>query len=268
MGRTIFIGDVHGCLSELGSLLEKLGEQDGDRFIFVGDLVDKGPDSLGVLQRVRDLCEAFPGSVVVSGNHEEKASRQAKRGIFAEPWAEQATPEDWAFIDAMPLTWADGGVRVVHGGIFPSLLSNHPDAFEKIENRGEKWRKGGGKCMNRARRMLRIRFVGGPDRPEGVKGETGPGDMLALSENKPGDPFWSDVYEGEAGFVVYGHDPLHETGEPREADHAVGIDTGCVFGGTLTALVMDSENGDPVGNSQTVSVPAERQHANPMKEEE
>ena len=236
------IGDVHGCLEELKTLLGKL---EGHQLVFVGDLVDKGPDSLGVLRLVRSL----PDAIVVSGNHEEKASRQMKRGIAIEPWCEQATEEDWAYIDAMPLTWANGHVRVVHGGIFPALLEKHPDVFEKIEARGNAWRKGGGKAMNRARRMLRIRFVNEA------------GDMLALHENGPDDPFWADVYDGSQGFVVYGHSPWQD-GQVRRAEHALGIDTACVFGGRLTAAIVDGDK--PIS---MVSVPALKRYAEPLEDD-
>lgn len=262
--RTIFIGDVHGCFYELVELFQKANIQREDRVIFVGDLVDKGPDSLGVLKFARTVVETQPGSVVVSGNHEEKASRFAKAGKFVEPWCEQATPEDWAFIDAMPLTWYDPelNIRVIHGGIFPALLQKHPDAFERIEARGNKWRKGGGKVMNRARRMLRVRYVGQES-----------GDMLALGANKPDDPFWGDVYDGSKGMVVYGHSPWlsHPDDEAAPRIHggfpgraaAIGIDTGCVFGGHLTAYVVKPDHSD-----EFVSVEAHEQYAEPYDEED
>jgi len=268
MKRTIFIGDVHGCLDELQALLGKVDPKVGDRLIFVGDLVDKGPKSLSTLRYVQLLLTQLPGSVVVSGNHEEKASRQAKRGIFVEPWAEEAEAVDWAFIDSMPLTWYDEDldVRVVHGGIFPALLNNHPDVFEKIEARGDKWRKGGGKCMNRARRMLRIRYVGGAVRMETGE-KPGPGDMLELGANREGDPFWADVYDGSHGCVVYGHSPwtngqVRRSGDSEDMATAYGIDTACVFGGKLTAMVI----GGPTGFG-FVQVDANRQYAQPLKED-
>lgn len=273
--RTIFIGDVHGCIDELTELLQivRFGTPGKDRIIFVGDLVDKGPDSLKVLRDIQRILRTFPGSVVVSGNHEEKASRMAKRGIFAEPWAEKATESDWSFIDSMPLTWYDAGlnIRVVHGGIFPSLLTNHPDAFFKIADRGSKWRKGGGKVMNRARRMLRVRYVGGDHRKGG---KPGPGDMLALGDNVEGDPYWSDAYDGSQGFVIYGHSPWLD-GKVRWNSDAAGIDTACVFGGKLTALVMKPDATVCVrpGSSPTigfgpyhiVSVDARKRYAKPLE---
>jgi len=261
--RTIFIGDVHGCFYELVELFQKANIQREDRVIFVGDLVNKGPDSLGVLKFARTVVETQPGSVVVSGNHEEKSSRFVKAGkgdqLADTSWIHDATDSDWAFIDAMPLTWYDEslGIRVVHGGISPRFLEQHPDGFEKIEARGSKWRKGGGKVMNRARRMLRMRYV---DQETGA--------MLALGENKPGDPFWADVYDGSKGFMIYGHSPWLD-GEVRWNSDAAGIDTGCVFGEKLTALVVEPDSsGVGFAPYKLVSVDAIKQYAEPYNEED
>ena len=262
MPRTIFIGDVHGCFYELVELFQKLDVQRDDRVVFVGDLVDKGPDSLGVLRFARNVVETQPGSVVVSGNHEEKASRQYKRGVAVEPWCEDSIESDWAFIDAMPLFWYDPelNIRVVHGGIFPRLLEEHPDVWEKIEARGANWQKGGGKVMSRARRMLRIRYVGGPQRPVGVKGEVPPGEMLELGTNVEGDPFWADTYHAEHGVVVYGHAPWLNGKVRQRSLVSYGIDTACVFGGKLTAFVIGKRIG-------FVQVRALQRYAEPLEED-
>src|ERR1700704_4140167 len=76
MGRTVIVGDVHGCREELELLLERVGFTTGDRLVFVGDLIARGPDSLGVLDVARRT-----GAIVVRGNHEEKllAWRDARR---------------------------------------------------------------------------------------------------------------------------------------------------------------------------------------------
>ena len=65
--RTVIVGDVHGCRRELEQLLERIRFSNGDRLVFVGDLVARGPDSLGVLDIVRRT-----GALVVRGNHEQK----------------------------------------------------------------------------------------------------------------------------------------------------------------------------------------------------
>src|SRR5438105_1258025 len=67
MGRTIIVGDVHGCRAELERLLDRVRFGGGDCLVFVGDIVARGPDSLGVLDVVRRT-----GAVLVRGNHEEK----------------------------------------------------------------------------------------------------------------------------------------------------------------------------------------------------
>jgi hypothetical protein len=270
--RTVFIGDVHGCREELAELMREafMGTPGKDRVIFVGDLVDKGPDSLGVLRDVQRMMRTFPGSAVVIGNHEEKALRFKKSGkldqLKDQSWVHEATEADWSFIESMPLTWYDPEthIRVIHGGIFPALTEKHPDVWEKIEARGANWHKGGGKVMNRARRMLRVRHVGGPQRPAEAK--DGPGSMLALGANVEGDPFWADVYDGRkpsrGGLVIYGHSPWLD-GEVRESKWALGIDTACVFGGKLTAAIF--ERGLPQGY---VQVDAREKYAEPYEEED
>ena len=277
MSRTIFIGDVHGCIEELQHLIAtvKPDATAGDRVIFVGDLVDKGPESLRALRFARWITEDWPGSVVVAGNHEEKALRFQKSGkldkLKDQSWVHDAEEADWAFIEAMPLTWHDPelNVRVVHGGIFPALLQKHPDAFERIGARGLNWHKGGGKVMDRSRRMLRVRYVGGPQRDEKMQG-----DMLSLGANVEGDPFWAETYNGSQGFVIYGHSPWLD-GKIVWADRAAGIDTACVFGAKLTALVLDPDGSVCVrpGLAPTiggvpysvVSVDAKKQYAKPLE---
>src|SRR6516164_9026001 len=68
--RDIVIGDVHGCRDELHELLRVVGYRAPDRLVFTGDLVDRGPDSVGVVRDVRKL-----GAVAVMGNHDEWYAR-------------------------------------------------------------------------------------------------------------------------------------------------------------------------------------------------
>ena len=75
--RNIIIGDVHGMLPELSSLMDCVSPTEGDRFIFVGDLVDKGPDSPGVVRFVREMSKVHE-VVLVEGNHEDKHRRFRK----------------------------------------------------------------------------------------------------------------------------------------------------------------------------------------------
>ena len=244
--RIFVIGDVHGCTEELRDLVSLADPQAGDRLVFVGDLVDKGPDSVGAVRMAAELLLRFPGSTVVAGNHEEKAIRRHRQGKLEllEPWALDMTASDWAFLKTMPLMLTIDGptpVRVVHGGLVPAYFASHelPKSFP------ENWHSGGGKLMERARRFLRVRQVDAD------------GDMLSLEDAKPEDRHWSTVYDGRAGLVVFGHDP-QLSGQPLVAPHAVGVDTAVVHGGRLTALVLQD------GKREFLSVPARRQYAPPL----
>lgn len=243
MNRTIFIGDVHGCVHELDGLVGRLSPKKGDRLIFLGDLVDKGPFSVDTIRFVRAAINYYPGSACIAGNHEEKSIRLRAQGKPGEDWMNDASDDDWAFLESLPLLlrFPDLDAIAVHGGFFPRFFSLYPEGIGEVP---EKWHKGGGKKMDRLRRVLRVRHVAAAD-----------GDFLALGEEKPEDPHWSEVYDGREGFAFFGHDPL--VGKVRRAKNACGLDTGCVFGGTLTAAVVQSSPLTPV----FVSVPARKKYA-------
>lgn len=247
MTRFVFVGDVHGCLEELDALLADVALRPGDRLLFVGDLVDRGPDSVGVVRRVRDLLARHPGSAAVCGNHEEKALRYHERGKAIEPWAAQAADDDWAFLDGLPLVVPapEVGAVVVHAGFFPRYFVKE-GAVGAV---GPGWRREKGKRAERQRRFLRVRRVN----PEG--------EMIALGHEVEGDPHWSDVYDGREGHVFFGHDPQLSPPEPLRGAHATGLDTGCCFGGRLTAAVLEA-GADPRA-AAFVSVPARARYAEP-----
>ncbi|WP_139068857.1 metallophosphoesterase, partial [Hyphomonas sp. ND6WE1B] len=74
--KTAIIGDVHGALAPLLALITKLALGAGDRLVFVGDLVDKGPEPAGVVRFVRQLSETAPYEVIlIEGNHEDRHRR-------------------------------------------------------------------------------------------------------------------------------------------------------------------------------------------------
>lgn len=121
MRRTLFIGDVHGCNDELGDLLAAAGFGRDDRLVFVGDLVAKGPDSAGVVQRAIEL-----GALAVLGNHDAhlldvKAGLSKKAHHSAV--ANTLTAAQWKYLDGLPL-WLDFpelNALVVHGGLLPGV---------------------------------------------------------------------------------------------------------------------------------------------------
>jgi hypothetical protein len=221
--RTIVIGDVHGCLAELQELLEATSPGPGDRVVFLGDLLDRGPDPVGVLHLVRSL-----GAECVLGNHEEKhlryAAHEARR--LAEPRyrnpmrpfdakraAEHArlTRDDLLWLAALPRWIVLGGRWVaVHGGLVPGLpLSAQPSDW-----------------------AVKLRYVDAAGRP--APREAG-------DSGAPGVRRWAEAWTGPDS-VVYGHFPVGRGAirrdEPRSGVVCMGIDTGCVYGGALTALLL------------------------------
>jgi hypothetical protein len=208
MGRTIIVGDVHGCRAELEALLDRAAFTLGDRLVFVGDLVARGPDSLGVLDIARRS-----GAVIVRGNHEEKllAWRAARRAhlrgkgkrpkplgrIHAEV-IHALRPVDWTLLSTSPLAYdlPEHGARVVHAGVVPGL------PFDKQARST----------------LLKIRTVG--ERGEAVE--------------KGGSVLWGSRYAGPP-HIVFGHNAAPE---PQMHAWATGLDTGCVYGGRLTAMIL------------------------------
>ena len=203
MGRTILVGDVHGCAGELDRLLDRLAFADGDQLVLVGDLVARGPDSPGVIDVARRV-----GARAVMGNHEAKlltwwkarqddepppslgVSHQAVVRVLEEP--------HWRWIERLPL-WLDlpeHDLRVVHAGVLPGVpIEQQP-----------RWA------------LLKLRSIGPGDTPR-------EGD---------GPVRWGVRYD-ERPHVVFGHNAQPV---PQLHPHATGIDTGAVYGGHLTALVL------------------------------
>ena len=238
--RNFIIGDVHGMLPELTSLIQTLNPQPEDQITFVGDLVDKGDDSPGVVRFVRELSQTH-NVVVVEGNHESKHKQHRKnlsKGKIREGEINEITKslssEDIEFMDSfMPFhRIPEHGVVVVHGGISGNL-EHFPESIEEFQSMSNSKKK----------RFLKI------SRTRIVCRETGK--FRPLGEEGPHDPFWSEVYDGRFGHVVFGHDPFMEGPQMRE--HSTGIDTGCCFGGSLTSLVIESD-----GSRSFVSVPGRK----------
>ena len=232
------IGDVHGCRGELVTLLTRLGyvvtadgahHPDGRTAVFVGDLVDRGPDTPGVLRLVMGMVAAGT-ALCVSGNHESKLVRAL-----------------------------DGrNVRVSHG-LAESLaqLAEQPEEFRKSAREFmyglvSHYRLDGGRLVV-AHAGLKEEYQGrssGRVRSFCLYGETtGETDEYGLPVRYP----WADDYRGSAT-VVYGHTPVPEA---TWVNNTICVDTGVVFGGTLTALRWPSR--------ELVSVPAEATHYEPAK---
>lgn len=224
------IGDIHGCSSELDALLATLGyvdgaHPDGRTAVFVGDLVDRGPDSPGVLRRVMSMV-ASGNALCVPGNHENKLGRWLKgkkvqhtHGLSETiEQLEREHAEDPAFREHVR-EFIDGLVShyVLDGG---KLVVCHAGLPEKYHGR-----------------------TSGRVRSHALYGETtGETDEFGLPVRYP----WAEDYRGKAA-VVYGHTPVPTA---SWLNNTICLDTGAVFGGKLTALRWPER--------ELVDVPAEK----------
>jgi predicted phosphodiesterase len=201
-GRLIAVGDIHGCHHEFSDLLQLLELKGGDRVVLLGDIVNRGPDSTKVI----DLARAS-GCLSLLGNHELRLLKFRKTGdrkYMKEHDLETfdaLRPDDWAYLESMPLTYqeADLNTVFVHGGFLPS----------------EPWQK------QPAEVVTRIQVVDKEGRAR-------------KRADEPDAPPWADLWGGPP-FVVYGHTPRPEI---YKLKWSIGIDTGCVLGGYLTAYIL------------------------------
>jgi Icc-related predicted phosphoesterase len=119
--RTLIVGDVHGCNDELGELLKVAHFTVGDRLVLVGDLVAKGPDSAGVVQRAREL-----GALAVLGNHDAHlldVRAGLSKKVHHTQVAATLKAADWQYLEQLPL-WLDFpelNCLVVHAGLIPAI---------------------------------------------------------------------------------------------------------------------------------------------------
>ncbi|MGO2141608.1 MAG: AAA family ATPase [Leucobacter sp.] len=238
------IGDVHGCLPELEELLGALGyvivrdeagraidasHPDGRRALFLGDLVDRGPDSVGVLRLAMGMHKAGH-ALAVPGNHEEKlvAALDGKRKSMAHGLAEtmlqlagetdefRREVRDWAHGLVSHLVLDDGNLVVAHAGL--------KEAYH-------------GRSSGRVRAFA-------------LYGDTtGEVDEFGL----PVRLDWAADYRGKAA-VLHGHTPVEQA---EWFNNVMCLDTGCVFGGKLSALRYPER--------ELVEVPARERYADSVR---
>ena len=245
------IGDVHGCGDELEELLDRLGyervsrESDplwgdavfkhpkGRRAVFVGDLVDRGPRVLDSVRIVHNMVHHGAG-LCVPGNHDMKLLRklndknvQLTHGLAQSVGEIEALPEDVRDPFCKSLAAFLDGLVSHYVLDLGKLVVAHAGMKEEMQGRGS-----------------------GKVREFALYGDTtGDTDDFGL----PVRYNWAAEYRGSAN-VVYGHTPVPE---PEWLNRTVNIDTGCVFGGKLTALRYPE--------MEFVSVPAKRTYCEPAK---
>lgn len=225
--RTLVIGDVHGCADELDRLLKKVGHDRHDRLVLVGDLVARGPDSRGVVDRAMELS-----AEVVRGNHEVIVLRwwEAKRDGAPEPKVagqhrdvvDSLTDAHWAYLAALPwfIRLPELGALVLHAGMLPGLPPERQDPMD----------------------LVYMRSI----RPDGTASRR-------FDEGRA----WASAWAGPE-HVVFGHDALRRL---QLEPWATGLDTGCVYGDRLSALVIEPRETlhGPHPSRRVVSVKAKKQ---------
>jgi serine/threonine protein phosphatase 1 len=212
--RTYAVGDIHGCLGQLEQLI-RVCEQDTEpvqkRFVFLGDYIDRGSASRGVLDLLIKMQSEGQGEVIcLMGNHEQLALAALEDPEAELHWYDNggletlrsyriASPADLPpghvnFLRSLPTHFDDGLRYFAHAGVHPSRPLQHQN----------------------------------------------PHDLLWIRE-----PFLS--FDGEHGrLVVHGHTPLRD-GRPDQRANRLNIDTGAVFGGPLTAAIFENETAEPIG---------------------
>lgn len=214
MARTYALSDIHGCLDKLQRLVA-LCEADGGaaepKFVFLGDYIDRGPDSRGVIEFIMAMQARHPANVIsLIGNHEDMALNAIDDPRAIDLWVNRnsgdkalasygvAHPSDLpsdhiAWLRALKTHHDDGRRFFVHAGIDPSRPLDQQDRH----------------------------------------------DMLWMRE-----PFLSDPRDF-GRFIVHGHTPLRG-GQPDLRGNRVNIDTAAVLGGPLTAAVFEDDLNDPI----------------------
>lgn len=215
--RKIFIGDVHGCRDELIELLNRLAPAAEDRVVLLGDLLDRGPDPVGVVRLAREL-----GADCLLGNHEEKALRwlrhEQRRAVepdYRNPmrpiaperraqWAD-LNEEDVAYLKTLrPFLEIDGWVAV-HAGLLPGVPLEQQDVS----------------------RMIRCRWVDESGGYVRMREDT--------SEMPPGARVWTEAFDGHFN-VVCGHAVHSREGTPASTETPRAMRSGLSTRGACSAV--------------------------------
>lgn len=208
--RLIVFGDIHGCFDEMLRLLGRIAPTPDDLVIAAGDIVRKGPEPLRCLELWRDR-----GYLAVVGNNEEKLLATSWwRRLFL-PAGDRAVlrrPDLVQFIESWPVVidLPEAGATIVHGGLLPHMNLTERDVEAHRAD------------------LIRLRWL---------RRTNGSWERVPKGKQQEGDVLWPSVWDGERT-VLYGHTPLRE---PRVEPRAIGLDTGCVYGGSLTAAIREEK---------------------------
>ncbi|KAL3808689.1 hypothetical protein ACHAXA_000175 [Cyclostephanos tholiformis] len=216
--RVIAIGDVHGCIDELKALLKKCDYHPGDTIVFLGDLVCKGPDSLSVVQMAREV-----GAIGVRGNHDFEVVRwhQAIKSGADPPVIGSEHYHVASALSTADLKWMYSLPWFISSSHLNALFV-HAGFVSGIRL-----------AKQNPRLMMNMRSI----LPDGTV-------TSKFFNNWP----WARLWDGPQT-VFFGHDADRGL---QQYEHAIGLDTGCVYGGKLTACILPER--------RLVSVNAKREY--------
>jgi hypothetical protein len=224
---TWVIGDIHGCAEELGELVERIAPGADDRIVSVGDLFHRGPDPAGVMDVLRAARARF-----VLGNHERRVLARFGLAPARSDGADRAPRrEDFPALTESDLA-GDGnracGVAPERRAEVVRFLQEHDGYFLEqaaLESAGPT-------PDGRAWCVVHAGLV-----PGRAPRDLDPEDLVSLRRLEArGRPYWYEVYQGP-NLVLFGHTPASIPRVRRANGRlvALGLDTGCVYGGKLTA---------------------------------
>ena len=198
----VIYGDIHGCLEEWEELRKLIPK--GSFEICVGDILDKGPFCVEALRYARKN-----NIFSIMGNHEYKHLRKwwGRKVILDEDQQKiypKLSTEDFEFIQKMPFFLKLNHLTIIHAGISNRIY------------------------LNNAKLNLLTLLLFTRDLDEKEK-------FLPLNHQNSNAKFWADVYDGHEGYIIYGHSPFLK---PKKNKNSLGIDTGCVYGNKLTAVII------------------------------
>jgi len=216
------VGDIHGELEKLEELLESLPLQEGDSLVFLGDYIDRGPDAFGVIERLIAFASEWPSTFLL-GNHES---------MFLDflGWTDDAYFGGDAFL-------MNGGDRTLASyGYFDrenpdresfSLPKSHEDFLLSLEL---SYREGDYVFVHAGLGSSQLRLDDSD---------------YALRKTRPEDMLWNrttcDLPHRLGTTIVYGHTPAEDFSVRWNLPYSIGVDTGAVYGGPLTAIRLPDE---------------------------
>lgn len=195
---------------------DSIGIKQNDIEVCTGDVINKGPNSKETLNFLQEN-----NIKSVLGNHEEKILYYLNADFFdhrrPKPPALTKQEKNLALslstteikhIESMPYFLNYGIFKIVHGGVTEDMELDNLNAHQQYK-------------------MTKVKHIDAKDNSE------------LLSKKDKDSIFWGDVYEGEHGFIIFGH---NKNDNIIQKPHCLGLDTGCVYGGKLSAALIEDVN--------------------------